>query len=324
MAYEGVQSQQLIFRDQHTPIEHLGFMDAVTELFPRPTKHSVTYSYNFLHLSLQEFLAAYFISLQSIDVQQQLLCTIHEEEHLRNLGRFLAGITKYRGMDRATIKAVIEQECKKGSGGRLELFQYTLQLLHESGDYSIIDGYPSYYCQLGDYSPLLDFALLGHCIANSGYKWRLVLGDGGKYMLSTDRITMFVQTLNSYSSPSYTTEEITCWYDAPECVEHLLLKFLQRALEQIEGLYLYSNIGNPHPLPLPLLEHILSKMTRLHILMLHNGAVSTNGAVAMAEFIKNNNTLRDVKLYRNAIGSKGVEALEKIRETKSDLKLDFQ
>ena len=113
MAYDGVQSQQLIFHDQHTTIEHLGFMDTVTELFP--SKRSATYSYNFLHLSLQEYLAAYHVSLQSMDMQQQLLRTMctQGQQHLRNMGRFLAGITKYQGMDRATVKAIIEQECEK-------------------------------------------------------------------------------------------------------------------------------------------------------------------------------------------------------------------
>ena len=65
----------------------------------------------------------------------------------------------------------------RGSDGRLELSPYTLQLLHESGDYSITEGHPSYYCKLTDYSPLLDFAVLAHCIANSSYKWTLKLGD---------------------------------------------------------------------------------------------------------------------------------------------------
>ena len=41
----------------------------------------------------------------------------------------------------------------------------------------------------------------------------------------------------------------------------------------------------------------------------------------MAELIKNNNTLRYVELWGNAIGAEGVEALEKIREIKKDLKL---
>ena len=77
IAYDGVQSQQLIFHDQHKPMEELGFMDTVTELFS--TKRSVTYSYNFLHLSLQEYLAAYYISLKSMDEQQQLLQTMRAE-----------------------------------------------------------------------------------------------------------------------------------------------------------------------------------------------------------------------------------------------------
>ena len=34
------------------------------------------------------------------------------EIHLQNMGRFLAGITKFKGIDRATVKKTIEEECK--------------------------------------------------------------------------------------------------------------------------------------------------------------------------------------------------------------------
>ena len=43
-------------------------MQATPELFP--CKRGTMYSYNFLHLSVQEFLAAYYISQQDIHVNR--------------------------------------------------------------------------------------------------------------------------------------------------------------------------------------------------------------------------------------------------------------
>ena len=319
MAFHGLQNQQLIFYDKDKAIEHLGFMDTVAEL--SPTKHSVNYSYNFLHLGVQEYLAAYFISLKSVNVQQKLLQTMCTEQHLRNMGLFLAGITKYKGLNRAMVKVIIENECKK-VGSSLILSSHALQLLHESGDYSIIEGYSSYSsCYLTDYSPLLDFSVLGHCIANSSYKWNLMLGKTGEYMQSTDRINMLIQTLKNHHNPSYIVDRITCYYDAPECVQRLLLELPLHALQQIQTLGLWSNPGNPQPLPPCVLEHILLKMSKLHTLWLYWGAVSTSGAIVIANIIKNNNTLQEVDLWNNSISDEGIKALDKIREMKKDLKL---
>ena len=68
LAFDGVDKQQLIFcnlsqsLDTLQQFEHLGFMDAVPERLVLSPK-SANYSYNFLHLSVQEYLAAYHMSL---------------------------------------------------------------------------------------------------------------------------------------------------------------------------------------------------------------------------------------------------------------------
>ena len=98
-------------------------------------------------------------------------------------------------------------QAAKNMAGMLKLSLYTLPLLHKSGDYSIIDGYSSYYLlPTHRLSPLLDFAFLGHCIANSSYKWTMVLGDVGQYMQFTNRVAMLVQILNNNSNPNYTID----------------------------------------------------------------------------------------------------------------------
>ena len=59
-----------------------------------------TCSYNFLHLSIQEFLAAYHVSLLSPQDQEQLLLRSREEHHFKNMMRFVAGLTKFKGSER--------------------------------------------------------------------------------------------------------------------------------------------------------------------------------------------------------------------------------
>ena len=121
LAYTGVNEQQLIFRDRDSHMEHLGFMDEVTELYA--LKHKVKYSYNFLHLSVQEFLGACYISLMGKDEQEGLLKTMCTETHLRNMALFLAGLNNFRGLDRSIVMSAIQSTCKKklvyrgGKGG---------------------------------------------------------------------------------------------------------------------------------------------------------------------------------------------------------------
>ena len=63
-------------------------------------------SYNYLHLSIQELLAACHISLQSHQEQEQLLLRSREEDHLRNMMRFVAGLTKFEGIRKEAVKLI--------------------------------------------------------------------------------------------------------------------------------------------------------------------------------------------------------------------------
>ena len=94
LAYSGIVGTsdqiQLIFRNLPSDFDDLGFMDSVTELYV--TQGAVS-SYNFLHLTFQEFFAAMHISTMSEEEQLKHFYR-HEEGRLKMVLRFLAGLKK--------------------------------------------------------------------------------------------------------------------------------------------------------------------------------------------------------------------------------------
>ena len=293
LAYDSLSQQQLIFKDKDRPIEHLGFMDVVAELFPFGRK--VKFSYNFLHLSLQEYLAAVHVSLMDTGTQEGLLESLFTEPHLNNMGLFLAAITHFEGMDGEVVKKAIQTECRvigEGDGdddsdedsedsedmgvlglsGSAVLSSYVLQLVYEAKDVSLLQGHSDYSYGLSDYSPLVEFTALGYCMANGSHKWTLVLGNEEQYMQSTQGIDQLVNALSDNTSPSYTFHAIGCFYEQTEIPQRLLTVLPQQTLQYIHTLSLYSKTPLPLPQCLPQLVH---KMNTLHVLGIENATADS-------------------------------------------------
>ena len=237
LAYKSVSQQQLIFKDVDIPIQHLGLMDAVAELFPN--KRKTNYSYSFLHLSIQEYLGAVHVSLMDASTQERLLDSMSTEEHLQNMAMFLAAITKFKGMNWELVKRAIQRECKEERGG-LTPSRYSLQIVFETENVSLLEGHSLYRYRLSDYSPSSDFTALGYAIATSNYKWELKLGNVSAYMRSTSQVDLLVQALCHDSNSSYSIVKIDCNHKETEFAQHFLARLPEHALQQLEMLWLYT------------------------------------------------------------------------------------
>ena len=93
MAYEGILNrQQLVFSATHLPTEFapLGLMQEVPQLYTVDRASS----YNFIHLTLQEYLAAVHISQLPAHQQTRLFQEHVNSGHFKMTMRFLAGHTK--------------------------------------------------------------------------------------------------------------------------------------------------------------------------------------------------------------------------------------
>ena len=92
IAFEGMENQKLIFNSEAVPsnLDHFGFLDAVSSLYG-----GGEISYNFLHLTLQEFFAAYYIS-QLPDSGAMLFTIYGEDERWKVVWKFVYSINKVR------------------------------------------------------------------------------------------------------------------------------------------------------------------------------------------------------------------------------------
>ena len=90
IAFEGIVNEEVIFHTLPPGFVHFGFLDAVSALYG-----GGKVSYNFLHLTLQEFFAAYHISCLSnsgLEVFKQY----GKDERWNLVWRFVAGLTKFK------------------------------------------------------------------------------------------------------------------------------------------------------------------------------------------------------------------------------------
>ena len=303
LAYESVIQQQLIFKDKDKPIQHLGLMDAVAELFP--LERNANYSYNFHHLSIQEYLGAIYVSLMDTNSQGQLMESMCTKPHLKNMAMFLAAITKFNGMNWELVKQAIQSDCKKG-GSKLTLSPYTLRTVYETENINLLEGHSYYTYKLSNFSPLFDFTALGYCISTSSYKWQLQLGSTSEYMQSTHGLHLLLQALNHHSRNSYTIDSIQCYHKEAEFAQHLLARLPYHTLELIRTLELGSEAVRPLPMCLPGLVH---RMNRLSILRLYNATATTLANTMQALATAPTCVLKELDLKHSQFSSPAISAL---------------
>ena len=160
MAYDGILNrQQLVFSAAHLPtgFAPLGLMQEVLQLYTEGRASS----YHFIHLTLQEYLAAVHISQLPAHEQTRLFQEHVNSGHFKMTMRFLAGCTKL-----ATIPPDIMMDTQ------LNYFHFLFEAKDISvttrtlgSDEMVVN--PHY-----SWTPL-DYYVTGHAISHSNCSWRL-------------------------------------------------------------------------------------------------------------------------------------------------------
>ena len=186
IAYNGiVHEQQVIFSNLQENFETLGLMQCAPELY---VDEGAAVSYNFLHLTIQESLAAFHLSQQPVEKQIEHFQIKHKNKrkrsHFQMVLRFLAGLRKFRGYSTETMSALcIEmKKCHDESGIKSGdvIHKMTSDVLHrlfetqESDTISDLLGFSLVHIS-DNALTLFDCFALGFCVSHSNCSWSISL-----------------------------------------------------------------------------------------------------------------------------------------------------
>ena len=159
-AYGGVANgQELIFYDLPVGFETLGLMQEVHELY---VDEGDCVSYNFLHHTIQEYLAALHLSMQPMDVQIQHFKEKEAESTFEMVLRFLSGLTKFHNYPQQDLTLILEPRYRRS--GLIWLFEaqnveYISRVLKKA------------VFSVDNLSTPFEAYALGYCVAHSDLKW---------------------------------------------------------------------------------------------------------------------------------------------------------
>ena len=165
------QVTRLKFTDLPEKFNGLGFMDSVFEFFV--TQKSIT-SHNFLHLTLQEFLAAVHIS--TMDTNQRLEhFKRHTDGRLRVVLRFLAGLTDLNDIKSSPIFLDLMDIPPYHTQTSIDYcISSQVSWVYEAGKgVLIMDSFDEGETVEFNCEDHFDSSALGYCIAHSCCKWVL-------------------------------------------------------------------------------------------------------------------------------------------------------
>ena len=334
IAFDTVCGQELIFTDQTMPkvLNDLGFTDSVPGLYMHRTC-----SYNFLHLSIQEFLAAYHVSLLSPQEQEQLLLKSRTEHHFENMMRFVAGLTKFDEIKREAVEqvVVVKEENTEWSEESYSLDKYSLELLYESQNLGFLNKDDTYSANINSFSLEHYWLALGYCIANSKCAWKLVLHNVN--------IQMLLQGLRDCKTqPAYTIKSITwvLYSDEEHCklmdftahtegmvlglgicgrgVQHNLTRFCQWLELPICHLKTLS-LPYLQPCNIEMASRALNAVPSLKTLIMKESTFTLQSMQAFASMLQQNQSLTKVNISCCSIRSDTVSFLAKALHSNTTL-----
>ena len=193
VAYDGIcrkgrKRVQLIFSDSDLGgCETLGFMQSVAEVY---VKHGRKMSHNFLHLTVQEFLAAFLISTM-LPAEQLEHFQRHEDGRLRVVLRFLAGLTKLNNVTPDELRSLLGEPTVEQSDEHQTPYcnpmrpdvcvsaHHTNWLFEAQNSellQSLFHNHTASFTFTRGMLPL-EYYSVGYCIAHSHSKWTLTFDE---------------------------------------------------------------------------------------------------------------------------------------------------
>ena len=340
IAYEGIlHDQQVIFSDLPEDFETLGLMQCVPELY---ADEGAAVSYNFLHLTVQEYLAAFHLSQQPVEKQIEHFREYKQEEeeqqqqHFHMVLRFLSGLRKFSGYSSEVLNTLCVEKSigdstsdgESGDDPASAVHEVTFDTLHwlfEAQDNVVLAKLlGSSDIQLKQRSSQVtpfDCFVLGYCVSHSNCTWKIDLiffqiGDEGVEMLVRGAVEEESQCTGVISEMDLSWNGITS-----EGVKHLL-KFPKQIINKLETLTLCQNmLDSEFCAALP---HLIPHVPHLKKLDLSdNPNIGQGGTVPLITSLTTHNSLEVLDLgsmIGTRLGVEDCQALSELLSSSTSLK----
>ena len=354
IAYEGIlHGQQVIFSDLPEKFETLGLMQCVPELY---ADEGTVVSFNFLHLTVQEYLAAFHLSQQPA---QEQIGHFHgstgENKHFHTILRFLSGVTKFTGYSNFMLDTLcVKRRMPRDWQSLLEVYDAdsddefdfdieagddsadvvckitfnTLHWLFEAQDSDVINKLlGSFDIQLlepDDIVTPFDCFVLGYCVSHSNCTWRIRLwGTNSNWCVGDEVVEMLVR--GAVEEETHCTGGIS-WLSltkngiTSESVKQLL-SLPRRLINKLEALELTDNHLTSEFCQI--LAHLIPHVPHLKVLGLSdNPSIGPGGTVPLVTSLTQAaHSLEGIELAKAGIGVGDCRALSELLSTSLSLKV---
>ena len=357
IAYEGIcNDQQVIFhrKDFETlglsleAFDMLGLMQHVRELY---VGEVTAVSYNFLHLTMQEYLAAFHLSQQSVEKQIEHFREYKEAKeqakkrlwsmprsvegrrkevkqqqqhrHFHMMLRFLCGIRKFKEYSNEQLNTFLIKDFGYGlfSGRRFITVTFdTLHWLFEAHDGKVIAkvlGSSEVELTIDSFSTVTPFDcfVLGYCVSHSNCTWRIDLWD---CHIGDEGVEMLVRGAleeETHCTGGFSEIDLGGNGITSEGVKHLL-KFPKQIINKLATLTLnHNNLNSESCAPL---AHLIPHVP--HLKKLNNHNIAQGGAVPLITSLTAHNSLEELLLEETGIGVEDCRALSELLSSSTSLK----
>ena len=340
IAYEGIlHDQQVIFSDLPDDFETLGLMQCVPELY---IDEGAAVSYNFLHLTVQEYLAAFHLSQQPVEKQIEHFREYkshtynYKQQHFHMVLWFLCGLRKFNGYPSEVLSTLLmclqnnylsRELCVEIFGCFIPpsvIYDITFTTLHwlfEVQDIDVIAkllGSCNVY--IFNYQSTLtpfDCFVLGYCVSHSNCTWKIDLrhniGDEGVEMLVRGAVEEETHCTGGISGIRLSENSITS-----EGVKHLL-KFPKQLIDKLKTLNLHHNKLDSESCAV--LAHLIPHVPHLKILELcDNCNIGQGGTVPLIMSLTVHSSLVELDLQRTGIGVADCRVLSELLSSSTSLR----
>ena len=211
---------------------------------------------------------------------------------LRNVLRFVAGLTKFKGIPLASLQPLVLKDSLQ-----LETKDMTLKSLHWLFEAQCSDTYNKlvspYLLLTKNLSTVLpfDYFVLGYAMAHITSHWKINLSNG---KIDNEGLEMIVAGV-TFERDNFTQSEEN------------------RALQQLDVSSNFIGDGGATTL-----AKMLKENRTLQQLSVSHNSIGDGGATALAEMLKENRTVQQLDVSRNSIGSRGATVLaEMLKENRT-------